>query len=88
MYYTIYQEIALGVGLSSPTRCPAKKRREMNIEKAIEELNTINHDGFVITRYTEYEALKLGIEALKYAQRDRRGLSDVEIELLPGETEE
>ena len=60
----------------------------MNIEKAIEELNTINHDGFVITRHTEYEALNLGIEALKRVQRTRPGYLYAKATRLPGETEE
>ena len=60
----------------------------MKLEKAIEELNIINHDGFVITRYTEYEALKLGIEALHRIAAERAGYDVYAPDLLPGETEE
>ena len=60
----------------------------MKLEKAIEELNTINYDGFVITRYTEYEALKLGIEALKSVKQDRVLRLEGRLHPLPGETEE
>ena len=60
----------------------------MKLEKAIEELNTINHDGFVITRYTEYEALKLGIEALKRVINQNEMPQDGSRPLLPDETEE
>jgi len=67
---------------------PGKERREMKLEKAIEELNTINHDGFVITRYTEYEAIQLGIEALKSVKQDRVLRLEGRLHPLPGETEE
>ena len=56
----------------------------MNIEKAIEILTHML--ARVTTEEEQIEAVRLGVEALEYAARDRRGLSDAEIELLPGET--
>ena len=58
----------------------------MTIDEALKELELINHDGFVITRYTEYEALKLGIEALKWREFYRKTHPEMEWPLLPGET--
>ena len=60
----------------------------MKLDEAIEELETINHDGFTITRHTEYEALNLGIEALKARKiwQDEEGFDPAEA--LPGETDE
>ena len=58
----------------------------MTIDEAIRELGIINHDGFVIMRYTEFEALKLGIEALKRYQ-DLRSRNRIPTwERLTGET--
>ena len=58
----------------------------MNIGEAIKELELINHDGFVITRYTEYDALKLGIEALKEIRYLQRMDADFKDYILPSET--
>lgn len=59
----------------------------MNIPEAIEELKTINHDGFIITRYTEYEALKLGIAALIVCKKRSDRFPNLPHLRLPGETE-
>ena len=60
----------------------------MRIDEAIRELELINHDGFVITRYTEFEALELGIEALKRIEEGRFKGYDYFGHHLPGETKE
>ena len=58
----------------------------MNLVKAIEIMALYAGGNYSASREEQIEAMKLGVEALEYVQRDRRGLSDAEVELLPGET--
>lgn len=60
----------------------------ITIDEAIKELEIINHDGFIVTRYSEFEALGLGIEALKVIKEFRTGRYKTINSPLPGETEE
>lgn len=60
----------------------------MTIDEAIRELQTINHDGFTVTRLTEREALQLGIEALRRVKEARRPGTVKDVRALSGETEE
>lgn len=59
----------------------------MTLEEAIKELETMNHDGFIITRYTEYEALNFASEALKRIKEIRPFGNNPGIYNLLGETE-
>lgn len=58
----------------------------MKLDKAIEILTINNDHNPNFTDADRRDALKMGVEALKYIQRDRRGLADFDIERLPGET--
>ena len=60
----------------------------MTLEEAIFELEIMNHDGFVVMRYLEHEALRLGIEALKRVNSSRKYVALIYDGLLPGETKD
>ncbi len=71
-----------------PTRYPrAERRRNMTLDKAIDQLAR----GMTKSRSTNNkllrEALGLGIEALKRIKEERQPYTDVTFTLLPGETE-
>ena len=60
----------------------------MNIEKAIEILYLSKEPEFEGDSNDFYEAIQLGIEALKRVQRTRPGYLYAKATRLPGETEE
>ena len=60
----------------------------MRVEKAIEILTTLASEGTQDMELDDYDAIKLGIEALKAIPNSRHGLFSYNIPKLPGETEE
>jgi hypothetical protein len=59
----------------------------MTIDEAINALQRQLNSKRAFNYKFHADSLALGIEALKYVQRDRIGLADFDIERLPGETE-
>ena len=60
----------------------------MTIDKAIEILSASGYWGMITLDQDFKDACKLGIEALKIIQKERRDSLSYTGELLPGETEE
>ena len=71
-----------------PYPVPGKERRKMNIEKAIEILYLSKEPEFEGDSNDFYEAIQLGIEALKSVKQDRVLRLEGRLHPLPGETEE
>ena len=64
------------------------KGGEMKLQKAGEDLQGRVYGQFNIGDTDDYEAMKLGIEALKRLEQNRTLYFMPSIKLLPGETEE
>lgn len=60
----------------------------MNLDEAIERLNSIVKAGFYFKTTPDKAAIQLGIEALKREEEHRQRIAPKHIWLLPGETKE
>ena len=60
----------------------------MNIDKAIEILEELERHSSLAFASAELDAIKLGIEALKFYKRLEHAAGDSYQYLLPGETED
>jgi hypothetical protein len=60
----------------------------MTIEEAIETLTDLRDDIITLWGPDHIDAMKLGIEALRWRQHCKKDNPDVDFVLLPGETNE